>query len=122
MSLRVLLVLACFAMPLAAEEPAKADGSYYKSVRPIFVQHCQGCHQPAKAQGGYVMIDVATMMKPGESDKPPIVAGKPEKSNLFELIQVHDGAAEMPKKRDPLSKIQIESIRKWIAPCARPTR
>ena len=36
-------------------DPPKAAGkvSYFKDVRPLFVQHCQGCHQPAKAKGGY---------------------------------------------------------------------
>ena len=29
-----------------AEDPPAI--SYYKDVRPIFQQHCQGCHQPAK--------------------------------------------------------------------------
>ena len=24
--------------------------SYYKDVRPIFAQNCNGCHQPAKPQ------------------------------------------------------------------------
>ena len=58
-----LLFLATIATPLAvggAEGEAKpaAPGdkiSYYKQVRPIFQANCQGCHQPAKAGGGYVM-------------------------------------------------------------------
>ena len=58
-----LLFLATIAPSLAvggAEGEAKpaASGdkiSYYKQVRPIFQAHCQGCHQPAKAGGGYVM-------------------------------------------------------------------
>ena len=29
--------------------------SYDKQIRPIFQARCQGCHQPAKAGGGYVM-------------------------------------------------------------------
>ena len=29
--------------------------SYDKQIRPIIQSHCQGCHQPAKAGGGYVM-------------------------------------------------------------------
>ncbi|HEY4408323.1 MAG TPA: alpha-amylase family glycosyl hydrolase, partial [Acidimicrobiia bacterium] len=28
---------------------------YYKQIRPIFQAQCQGCHQPSKAGGGYVM-------------------------------------------------------------------
>jgi mono/diheme cytochrome c family protein len=44
----------------AAEEappaPAAAPAiSYFKDVRPIFAVHCQGCHQPAKPMGEFVM-------------------------------------------------------------------
>src|SRR5262245_21552610 len=31
--------------------------SYYRDVRPLLQANCQGCHQPAKAKGGYVMTD-----------------------------------------------------------------
>ena len=55
---------ACLAAcPLAAAEKV----SYFKDVRPIFQQNCQGCHQPAKAQGGYVMTDHPSMLKVGDS-------------------------------------------------------
>ena len=38
------------ALSCPAADPAPPAGkvSYYKDVRPIFQQHCQGCHQPAK--------------------------------------------------------------------------
>ncbi|MGL4461737.1 MAG: hypothetical protein ACRC1K_06245, partial [Planctomycetia bacterium] len=29
--------------------------SYFKQIRPIFQRNCEGCHQPAKSEGGYVM-------------------------------------------------------------------
>ncbi|MEZ6068348.1 MAG: hypothetical protein R3B90_22130 [Planctomycetaceae bacterium] len=35
--------------PLAAGEAGSV--SYYKDVLPIFQAHCQGCHQPARANG-----------------------------------------------------------------------
>jgi WD40 repeat protein/mono/diheme cytochrome c family protein len=97
-----------------AEEPAKV--SYYKDIRPIFQQHCNGCHQPAKPLGGYVTTDHANLLKPGEREKAGVVPGKPEKSYLVEQIKVHDnGKAEMPKSRDPLNVIQIKLITDWIA-------
>src|SRR5688572_8510947 len=69
------------------DEPKKKDPpleniSYYKQVRPIFQQHCQGCHQPAKASGGFMMISHADLFKVGESKKPGVVAGQPDKSHL----------------------------------------
>src|SRR6476659_567701 len=77
--------------------------SYYKDVRPIFQQHCQGCHQPAKPQGGYVMTSHADMLKPGESELPAVVAMKPQDSLLIKLLSSETkGRARMPKGKDPL--------------------
>ena len=41
--------------------------SYDKQIRPILQAHCQGCHQPAKAGGAYVMTAFDRMLKGGES-------------------------------------------------------
>ena len=117
MSIRVmfLAVLATIS-PLAragADEPAKV--SYYKDVRPIFQQHCNGCHQPAKPQGGFVMTSHADLFKAGERGKVGVVAGKPASSYLVEQLKVqNNGKAEMPKGRDPLNPILIKTITDWI--------
>src|SRR5262249_7791030 len=50
--------------------------SYYRQIRPIFQQHCQGCHQPAKDQGGFVMTDHASLLKSGNTNQPGIVPGQ----------------------------------------------
>ena len=71
---------------------------------------CQGCHQPAKAGGGYVMTAFEAMVKGGESDQAAIVPGKPTESYLFEQITPHDGKAAMPQNKPPLSTAEIELI------------
>jgi WD40 repeat protein/mono/diheme cytochrome c family protein len=93
-------------------EPGKV--SYFKDIRPLFQTHCQGCHQPAKANGGYVMTEFAAMFKAGDAGKTGIVPGSPEKSYLFDEILIKNGKAEMPKGRDPLKPKEIELIAKWI--------
>ncbi len=99
---------------LRAQEPAAV--SYYKDVRPIFQQHCNGCHQPAKPMGGFVMTDHPDLLKAGERGKPGVVAGKPQASYLVEQIRHRDnGKAEMPKGRDPLNPVQIKTVTDWIA-------
>lgn len=115
---RVLLAtsVALLASPAAAfaDEPDRI--SYYKQIRPIFQQHCNGCHQPAKPQGGYVMTTHSELLKSGERGKPGVVPSKPGDSYLLEQIRVHDnGKAEMPKNRDPLNPIQIKQVADWIA-------
>jgi mono/diheme cytochrome c family protein len=115
------LVLALSGSSLAAAEPPKttdgpAEVSYYRQVRPLFQQHCQGCHQPAKAQGGFVMTEYADLLKNGDRDKPGIVPGKPEESYVVEQVRGKDGKKpEMPKGKDPLSEQDINLIVRWIA-------
>src|SRR5262245_23690962 len=101
--------------PAAEPTPPPAVVSYSKDVRPLFVQHCQGCHQPAKAQGGYVMTSYADLLKKGDGENLPLVAGKPAQSELVAQITPQGGKPpRMPKGRDPLTEAQVNLIRKWI--------
>ncbi|QJW93600.1 WD40 domain-containing protein [Frigoriglobus tundricola] len=116
--MRIRFALVCLIVPALsvarAEEPAKV--SYYKDLRPVFQQNCNGCHQPAKPLGGYVTTGHADLLKAGERGKTGVVAGKPSESYLIEQIKVHkNGKAEMPKNRDPLSTAQIKLVTDWIA-------
>lgn len=106
------LVTGCLALPCAAEEPRV---SYFKQIRPIFQANCQGCHQPAKRGGEYVMTSFEQMLKGGESSEAAIVPGKPEASALLTQITPKDGKAEMPKDKPPLAQPQIDLVRTWIA-------
>jgi WD40 repeat protein len=115
-----LLFLGLRAPALTGAEPAALDKSldkvsYYRQVRPIFEQNCQGCHQPARAKGGFIMISHADLLKKGESDKPGIVPGKPEQSLVFEQITSQGGKPPlMPKGKNPLSARDVLVIRTWI--------
>lgn len=106
---------------LRAEEPASADApptvavSFTNDVRPIFSQHCYGCHQGAKQLGSYLMTDFNAMVKGGETAQTAVVPGKPDESYLFQQITPVDGHAEMPDEPfSPLNDVELETIRKWI--------
>src|SRR5437870_5621451 len=101
----------------AADEPKteKDRISYTRQIRPIFQANCQGCHQPAKARGEYVMTLRDKLLKGGDSGKKAIVPGQPEQSFLIEQIVPVDGKAKMPEGKKPLDADDIELIRKWIA-------
>ena len=113
-------VLALSPTLAAAAEPAdarKGDGpvSYYRDVRPVFQQHCQGCHQPAKPLGGFVMTSHADLLKKGDRDLPGVVPGQPAKSFLVEQISPKPGhKPEMPKGKDSLPAKDVELVRRWI--------
>jgi WD40 repeat protein/mono/diheme cytochrome c family protein len=122
-----LLLFAAMAMPaFGAMPPKKVDVedpnapiSYHKKIRPILQAECQGCHQPAKAKGGYVMTDFAKFLVGGEDcakdKKQAIVPKDPSKSFLIEQITpASDGKAEMPPKKAPLTDAEIKLITRWI--------
>ncbi|MFO0916005.1 MAG: DUF1549 domain-containing protein [Pirellulales bacterium] len=117
----VALVALLFAGPTGAAEPegsppsADPPVSYSRQIRPIFQAQCQGCHQPAKAEGGYVMTDFPKLLAGGESQSAAIVPSRPDESRLLALITPVDGQAEMPKKGSPLNEDQIGLIRRWIS-------
>ncbi len=95
--------------------PGKAPVSYFNEVRPIFQANCQGCHQPAKAKGGYVMTDMKKMFAGGDKEGVAVVPGDVSKGSLLEQILPVDGSAEMPKNKPPLTEPQLAVIRRWIA-------
>lgn len=104
------------AQPGKDQEKQPEVVSYYRDVRPIFQQHCQGCHQPAKAQGDYVMTSHAALLKKSKSDQPGVVPGKPEASALLQQITSQDGQPPaMPRGKDPLPPVLVNIVRKWIA-------
>ena len=91
-----------------------APVSYWKQIRPIFQAQCQGCHQPAKSKGGYVMTDFSRLIAGGESGEKAIVPGKPEASLLIGSITPKDGEADMPKDKAPLNPDHVALIRTWV--------
>lgn len=107
---------------LSAAPPKKAEVidpgkpvSFYKHVRPILQANCTGCHQPAKAKGGYVMTEFAKLLSGGEEGH-AVVPGKPEESNLLKVTVPNEkGKIEMPPKGDPLHESQIALIKRWVA-------
>ena len=99
----------------AFADEAKSKVSFYKQVRPILQAQCQGCHQPAKASGEYVMTTFKGVTGKGESGDAAIVPGKPDQSYLLQLITPENGKAEMPKGQKPLHQTQINLIKQWIA-------
>ncbi|HVC93175.1 MAG TPA: c-type cytochrome domain-containing protein [Pirellulales bacterium] len=96
-----------------AKPPAKV--SFFKDVRPIFQERCQGCHQPAKKQGGLSMTTFAEMRKGGDSEQPAFEPGKPDDSLLIEQVVSQNGQPPaMPKGADPLKPELVELLKRWI--------
>src|SRR5678816_3398973 len=82
----------------AKEKPAaKASVSYYREIRPILQANCQGCHQPAKAKGGYVMTDFKKLLAGGDSEGAAVVPKHAEQSAILKTVSyTHLRAHETP--------------------------
>ena len=119
-SLAIALTFAVLFTPVQADDEQPAGEavskvSFYEQIRPIFQAQCHGCHQPARDSGKYVMTEFAKLVAGGESETAAVVASKPDESYLVELITPADGKAEMPKGKKPLSAVEIDLIKQWIA-------
>ena len=118
--LTLALASAVFAAPpKKEEEDPNAPVSYFKKIRPIFQAQCQGCHQPARAKGGYVMTDFTKLVAGGDDcakdGMRAIVPKDPAKSVLVEQITPVNGEADMPRKKPPLAEKEISLIRRWVS-------
>ncbi|MBL9134527.1 MAG: DUF1549 domain-containing protein [Verrucomicrobiales bacterium] len=116
----VAIAIARFAPAASAAEPPPTNSaplrvSYHRQVSPILQAQCAGCHQPAKAKGGFILTDHARLLVAGESGKPPINTNQVAASHLLEQIRPTDGKAEMPPGKPPLAETDIHLIERWIA-------
>ncbi len=89
--------------------------SYYKQIRPILQQSCQGCHQPAEPNGGLVVTSYEAFQEGGMGG-PSFIPGNPEESMIMEYISGKDPL--MPQEGDPLTAEEVELFSRWIAESA----
>lgn len=82
------------------------------SVAPILSANCVTCHNKQKQEGGLSLSDRQAALAGGESGE-SIVPGDTEASFLLEYLT--GDPPEMPQGGKPLSKQEIDTIRKWIA-------
>ena len=99
--------------PTGAESGEKI--SYYRQVRPLLQANCQGCHQPAKPKGGYVMTDFKKLLAGGETEGAAITPGQPAHSSLLKMVVPKDGEIRMPKGKAPLAEWEVALLNKWVA-------
>ncbi|MEL7496338.1 MAG: DUF1549 domain-containing protein [Planctomycetota bacterium] len=114
-ALMVVGSISCCGTATAQSVDANETISFAKHVRPILAAKCFGCHQGNINRGDYVMTQFESLLAGGESGEAAIVPGQPDESRLLDLIATHDGKAEMPPEGDPVSEVDFDVIRKWIA-------
>ncbi len=98
---------------VAAKEPifdaAGADRFFQTEVAPLLVNRCLECHDPSSREGGLDLARREHALAGGDSGE-VLVAGKSDKSRLWQSVL----SDEMPQDRDPLSKSEKATLKKWI--------
>jgi mono/diheme cytochrome c family protein len=94
----------------AAETPV----SFRQQIAPLLQRRCAACHGEDSAKGGYRLDSFQRMSKAGDSDLAPLTSGKPDDSELYELLIEKDANDRMPQKADALPANEIALIQRWI--------
>ena len=98
-------------LSVLAEEVVDFEGE----VLPILEQHCQQCHGPDDQLNDLRFDSKEAILKGGSGGK-VLVPGEPEKSSMYVRPSLPaDDFDIMPAEGDPLTKEQVEILRRWIA-------
>jgi hypothetical protein len=100
----------------AADRPIPADqlAFFEKSIRPVLVSKCYGCHsaEAEKLRGG-LLLDTRDGLRAGGDSGPAVVPGDPRKSLLIQALKGTDDAKPMPPK-EKLSADVVADFEKWV--------
>ncbi len=102
----------------AATAPDRVDFNFH--IRPLLSDRCFACHGPDD-RARKAKLDLHTRegaLQGGKSEATVLRPGKPEESELFKRISTSDADDVMPppdSKLPPLTRDEVELIRRWIA-------
>lgn len=97
--------IAAFCLALSC----KGAPDFEKEVAPILEAKCLSCHNEHDAKGDFVLANRGQAL----GFENGVVPGNSEASLLIKMVSGDE--PEMPKKSDPLSPSEIETLRAWIA-------
>ena len=101
---------------VAAARPSRLVA--YSDVHAVLRDRCEHCHNEDKAKGGLLMTSYEAILAGGEHGS-AIIPGESASSRLVQMIE---GKLDprMPYKEDPLTRAEVELIRRWIDQGASP--
>jgi hypothetical protein len=118
---RLVVMLAAWAWVFDAPAGRRARGGdavdFNREIRPILSEHCYQCHGPDhKARKADLRLDRKEDAFRDRSGYAVIVPAKVEESELFHRVTAQDPDEVMPppKAKKPLSRKQIDLLRRWI--------
>jgi hypothetical protein len=94
--------------------PAWAGPELAREAVALVRRACVECHGPEKQKGGLRLDSRAALLKGGENG-PPVVPGRPERSELIRRVTLAKGQdGVMPARGEPLGKSELDTLRSWI--------
>ncbi len=83
-------------------------------VKPILNKHCITCHGGVKKNGGFSLLFEEEAFAVAESGEPAIRPGDAAHSNFIKRLTEDDPELRMPYNAPPLSKEEIDVLRRWV--------
>ena len=83
-------------------------------VKPIINKNCITCHGGVRQKGGFSLLFREEALAKTKSGKYAIIPGDPDQSEMIRRITLTDPEERMPYEHDPLSKEDIDILRRWI--------
>src|SRR6476620_7480148 len=105
------LVAATFILQCAGK---RNPVDFTTQVKPILNRNCITCHGGVRQKGGFSLLFRDEALSKTKSGKFAIVPGDPDHSELIRRITLNDPEDRMPYKHDPLTKQDIDILRRWI--------
>jgi len=116
--LAVTLAVACASRPPRLVATRAPHAVTYTEVHAIIRERCEHCHNEDKVKGGLLMTSYEAILAGGEHGS-AIIPGESAASRLVQMIEGRV-TPRMPHKEDPLSRSEIDLIRRWIDEGASP--
>lgn len=97
----------------AADGTSPAPINFVDHVAPILKRHCGQCHGEAVRKSGLDLSNYQSALK-GSNGGQVVVAGRPTRSRLLDLVSSDEPAERMPLGGEPLTAEQIAILKTWI--------
>ena len=87
---------------------------YNTQVKPLLNKKCITCHGGVRKKGGFSLLFRQEALDTTKSGVYAIVPGKPDESEMIRRLTLTDPDERMPHHEAPLSKEEIDLLRRWI--------
>ena len=109
--------MSCHEKNTFSSSDINAEQLFAFQVYPLLVSKCFTCHgeDPEELEGEFDIRSRTSMLRGGESGKPALKPGSPEKSSIYlAASRLDEDFAMPPKVNDRLDDEQLDQLSQWI--------